>query len=165
MEKRSENRVTAWPGEFNTGQIIPHPKLPQPHMPVALKPLKPVLEEHTLVPRMGKPWKFYHGFLHIELGGPAMLVYWNKPDRQVFAIKQLKGTYDDIRGLLEDSHKNIVRCYDTYALPDSFFLIEECMDVSLMEVIACPWDIEEEQIATVCMEVSNLIAFFSLRIY
>jgi hypothetical protein len=156
MNQYSKHRVTAWPGELNASQIISRPKFPQPHMPVALKSIP---EEHTFAPRIGKPWNFYHGFLRIELGGPATLAYRKRPDRQVFAIKQIEGTYSDIQGLLENSHKNIIRCYDTYAQPDCFFLVEECMDVSLLEVVACPWDLEEEQIATVCTEVDSLIAF------
>lgn len=118
--------------------------------------LAPTSQDLVLSPRMpvaGKPWKFYHGFLGIELGGPATLAHRKNSDRQIVAIKSLKGEIGKIQALVENTHKNIIQCHDIYFVPGSFFLIEECMDVTLSEVVACPWDLEEEQIAAVCSEV------------
>lgn len=105
---------------------------------------------------LGKPWKHYEDFLEIELGGPATLAYRksDKKGRQVFAIKKFNGTIETASILLGNLHTNIVRCYEAYNLREQVFLVEEYMEISLLEVITCTWGLEEDQIATICLEVS-----------
>lgn len=104
---------------------------------------------------LGRPSNHYHEFLDIELGGPATLAYRrsDRKDRQVVAIKKFDGTIEVVNMLLRNIHTNIIQCYEAFNLPGRFFLVEEYMDISLREVITCTWDLEEGQIATICLEV------------
>ncbi len=94
--------------------------------------------------------------MHFQLGGPTVLAFKKKDSGLVYAVQQVHGVHKDHELLLTMRHSNIVTTFETFQLQNNCFLVQECMDVTLAEVIACPWSLKEAHIATVCQEVSNL---------
>ncbi|KAA8893025.1 kinase-like domain-containing protein [Sphaerosporella brunnea] len=112
--------------------------------------------------KQGNPWVEYQSFMVTRLGGETTLAF-KKPHGKVVAIQELDNTRGlDIAALLRAlTHidANIVRIFEGYVFKGSTFIIQECMDARLSEVIACPSKLEEHHIATVCVEILCGIQF------
>jgi hypothetical protein len=95
--------------------------------------------------------------MQVTLGGEVTFAFKKagKPGL-VYAVQELDSTSDNLASLLQSPQyttSNIIQVYERYCFQGTTFLMQECMDVSLAEVIACPLKLEEHHIATTCLEV------------
>ncbi|KAF8545273.1 hypothetical protein BDD12DRAFT_800354 [Trichophaea hybrida] len=137
-----------------SSRLFPSPvKLPRLRYPH----LHEGVEKETI---QANPWADYRRVMKVELGGEVTLAS-KTPYGLVYAIQELKGNRRDLDSLLQlqVSDPNTIRVHERYYFDDKTFLIQECMDASLSEVIACPWNLKETQVAMICLEVGYQVIF------
>ena len=104
------------------------------------------------------PSTAYEGLIEVSLGEPMKIVR-KVENGQVFLLQQHPSMDSDDKLDFMYSHpdypsSNIIRVHERYTFQGETFIIQEPLDTTLAEVLACPMALREAEIASVCMAVS-----------
>ena len=125
-------------------------RTPMSAQPVALTQLI-LTSENKLLSRLKtnptSPWHTHHILLKLGFKKIGLMAY-NTKSSQIVVVKhcQISRLTQARLSQLAISHDRFVRVQDFYEFDSNLYVIQECMEVSLSEVIACPVDLDETHI-------------------
>lgn len=90
-------------------------------------------------------------------GDLVMAISRTNPFRQPLPIKKtlIPQDFDTRKVLVQVCHPKIVRVMEVFYYGSSIFSVYEKMEISLQQIAALPFQLEEHQVATICSEVRS----------
>lgn len=103
----------------------------------------------------GRPWDHYRMAYSLELGGSVAVVQREPATKELFTVRSFSGpsASEKLSFLRQLQHDNVLLSHQIFSFEDVFYVVSECMAISLEELtIARP---DEPQLATIIHQVSH----------